>query len=50
LTTRDRLLQLPAKLAPEIISVVVADPDVRTVETMMEAAIRELLADFVQEL
>jgi hypothetical protein len=35
--TRDRLLQLPRKLAPEIVAVAVANPDQRVVETMTPA-------------
>lgn len=47
---RDRLLQLPAKIAPEIVALVVEDPDVVAVEQMLETALRELLAEFVHTL
>lgn len=47
---RDRLLQLPAKVAPEIVALVVEDPDVVAVEQMLETELRELLAQFVQAL
>jgi len=47
---RDRLLQLPAKIAPEIVALVVEDADVVAVEQMLETALRELLAEFVPTL
>lgn len=47
---RDRLLQLPAKLAPQIVALAADEPDEAAVETMLETELRELLAEFVQEL
>ncbi|MCX8017776.1 MAG: hypothetical protein N2690_07775 [Rhodocyclaceae bacterium] len=46
---RDRLMQLPAKLAPEIVALVAADPDATAVETMLETELRELLDEFVRQ-
>ena len=45
---RDRLQQIPRKLAPEIVALVVADPDVRGVTDVLEVAIREALEDLAQ--
>lgn len=45
---RDRLQQIPRKLAPEIVALVVADPDVRGVTDVLEVAIREALEDLSQ--
>lgn len=45
---RDRLQQVPRKLAPEIVALVVADPDVRAVTDVLEVAIREALEDLSQ--
>ncbi|MEW5890366.1 MAG: hypothetical protein AB1768_15295 [Pseudomonadota bacterium] len=47
---RDRLLQLPAKLAPQIVAIVVAEPDVAAVEEALETELRELLSEFVPSL
>jgi len=45
---RDRLQQIPRKLAPEIVALVVADPDVRGVTDILDVAIREALEDLAQ--
>lgn len=45
---RDRLMQIPRKLAPEIVATVTSDPDARTVETLLEDAIREALEELTQ--
>jgi hypothetical protein len=45
---RDRLMQIPRKLAPEIVATVTSDPDARTVETFLEDAIREALEELTQ--
>ena len=42
---RDRLPQIPRKVAPEIVALVVAIPDVRGVTDILDAAIREALED-----
>ena len=42
---RDRMLQIPRKVAPEIVALVVADPDVRGVTELLEVAIREALEE-----
>ena len=42
---RDRLLQIPRRLSPQIVAAVVAQPDQRAVETMIEDAIREALEE-----
>ena len=42
---RDRLQQIPRKVAPEIVALVVANPDVRGVTDLLDAAIREALED-----
>lgn len=42
---RDRLQQIPRKVAPEIVALVVADPDVRGVTELLEVAIREALEE-----
>lgn len=42
---RDRLQQIPRKVAPEIVALVVADPDVRGVTDILDAAIREALEE-----
>lgn len=47
---RDRLLQLPAKIAPQLVALIADDPDVVAVETMLETELRELLSEFVQDL
>lgn len=47
---RDRLLQLPTKIAPQLVALIADDPDVVAVETMLETELRELLSEFVQDL
>lgn len=42
---RDRILQVPRKTAPEIVSIVTATPDVRSVEECIANALREALED-----
>ena len=42
---RDRMQQIPRKVAPEIVALVVATPDVRGVTDLLDAAIREALED-----
>ena len=42
---RDRIQQIPRKVAPEIVALVVASPDVRGVTDILDAAIREALED-----
>jgi len=42
---RDRLQQIPRKVAPEIVALVVASPDVRGVTDLLDAAIREALEE-----
>ncbi len=42
---RDRIQQIPRKVAPEIVALVVASPDVRGVTDLLDAAIREALED-----
>ena len=45
---RDRLQQIPRKVAPEIVALVVADPDVRGVTDILDVAIREALEDLAR--
>jgi hypothetical protein len=45
---RDRLQQIPRTLAPEIVATVVADPDPRAVETLLDDAIRSALEELSQ--
>ena len=45
---RDRMQQIPRKVAPEIVALVVADPDVRGVTDILEVAIREALEDLAR--
>ena len=45
---RDRMQQIPRKVAPEIVALVVADPDVRGVTDILEVAIREALEDLTR--
>jgi pyruvate/2-oxoglutarate dehydrogenase complex dihydrolipoamide acyltransferase (E2) component len=47
---RDRLLQLPAKIAPQLVALIADDPDVAAAQTMLETELRELLSEFVQDL
>lgn len=42
---RDRIQQIPRKLAPQIVAVVVAQPDQRVVEDLLMEAIREALEE-----
>ena len=42
---RDRIQQIPRKVAPEIVALVVASPDVRGVTDLLDAAIHEALED-----
>jgi len=42
---RDRMQQIPRKVAPEIVALVVADPDMRGVTDILDVAIREALED-----
>ena len=42
---RDRIQQIPRKVAPEIVALVVASPDVRGVTDILDVAIREALED-----
>ena len=42
---RERMQQIPRKVAPEIVALVVADPDVRGVTDILDVAIREALED-----
>ena len=42
---RDRLQQIPRTLAPEIVATVVADPDPRAVEMLLDDAIRGALEE-----
>lgn len=42
---RDRMQQIPRKVAPEIVALVVASPDVRGVTDLLDAAIRDALED-----
>ena len=42
---RDRMQQIPNKVAPEIVALVVAKPDVRGVADLLEASIREALSE-----
>ncbi len=46
--TRDWLLQIPRRIAPQIVAAVVADPDPRTVEEMLEVEIREALEELTR--
>ena len=45
---RDRMQQIPRKVAPEIVALVVADPDVRGVTVILDVAIREALEDLAR--
>lgn len=45
---RDRIQQIPRKVAPEIVALVVATPDVRGVTDILDAAIREALEDLTR--
>lgn len=45
---RDRLQQIPRKVAPEIVALVVADPDMRGVTDILDVAIREALEDLAR--
>ncbi len=45
---RDRMQQIPRKVAPEIVALVVADPDVRGVTDILDVAIREALEDLTR--
>lgn len=45
---RDRMQQIPRKVAPEIVALVVADPDVRGVTDILDVAIREALEDLAR--
>ncbi len=42
---RDRIQQIPRKLAPQILAAVVAQPDQRVVEDLLMDAIREALEE-----
>lgn len=42
---RDRIQQIPRKLAPQIVAAVVAQPDARVVEDLLMEAIREVLEE-----
>jgi hypothetical protein len=42
---RDRIQQIPRKLAPQIVAAVVAQPDQRVVEDLLMEAIREALEE-----
>ena len=42
---RDRMQQIPRKVAPEIVAAVVAQPDQRVVEDLLMEAIREALEE-----
>lgn len=45
---RDRIQQIPRKVSHEIVSAVLGKPDVRTVEGILDAAIREALSELAQ--
>ena len=45
---RDRIQQIPRKLAPQIVAAVVAQPDQRVVEDLLMEAIREALEELSQ--
>jgi len=45
---RERMQQIPRKVAPEIVALVVADPDVRGVTDILDVAIREALEDLAR--
>lgn len=45
---RDRMQQIPRKVAPEIVALVVASPDVRGVTDILDVAIREALEDLTR--
>lgn len=45
---RDRIQQIPRKVAPEIVALVVAAPDVRGVTDLLDAALREALEDLAR--
>ena len=45
---RDRMQQIPRKVAPEIVALVVADPDVCGVTDILDVAIREALEDLAR--
>ena len=45
---RDRLQQIPRTLAPELVATVLADPDPRAVEALLDAAIRSALEELSQ--
>ena len=42
---RDRLQQIPRKVAPDIVALVVVNPDIRGVTDILDAAIREALEE-----
>jgi DNA-binding protein YbaB len=42
---RDRIQQIPRKVAPQIVAAVVAQPDQRVVEDLLMEAIREALEE-----
>lgn len=44
---RDRMQQIPRKVAPEIVALVVADPDVRGVADLIDRAIHQALEELV---
>lgn len=45
---RERMQQIPRKVAPQIVALVVADPQVRGVTDILEVAIREALEDLAR--
>lgn len=47
-TLRERIQQIPRKVAPQIVAAVVAQPDQRAVEELLQAAIREALEELTR--
>ena len=45
---RERLQQIPRKVAPLIVAAVIAQPDQRAVEELLQAAIREALEELTR--
>ena len=45
---RDRIQQLPRRVAPQIVAAVVKQPDVREVEALLDAEIHEALSELVR--
>ena len=45
---RDRIQQLPRRVAPQIVATVVKQPDVREVEALLDTEIHEALSELVR--